>query len=83
VDELIRDKIEAENEKKLREKEQKDIIAKQVLFSCIFFKNLFYKETVRFYRLFDYSSNTTNIINDLYNMYPQFLPIQVEKSFLV
>ncbi|KAK2376500.1 clathrin heavy chain [Trifolium repens] len=29
VDELIRDKIEAENEKKLREKEQKDIIAKQ------------------------------------------------------
>jgi hypothetical protein len=43
VDELIKDKIEAENEKKLREKERKDLIAKQVLF-VFFFYYFFYKE---------------------------------------
>jgi hypothetical protein len=36
VDELIKDKIEAENEKKLREKELKDLTAKQVLLSSFF-----------------------------------------------
>jgi len=36
VYELIKDKVEAENEKKVKEKERKNIIAQQVLFSWIF-----------------------------------------------
>ena len=33
VDDLIKDKIEAQNEEKAKEKEEKDVIAQQVLFS--------------------------------------------------
>jgi clathrin heavy chain len=36
VDELVKDRIEAQNEVKSKEKEEKDVVAQQVIIFCYF-----------------------------------------------
>jgi len=68
VDELIRDKIEAQNEEKAKEKEEKDVIAQQVsLFRISFYRHNHIVCLI--------TNPTVFFVNDLQNMYAQLLPL--------